>query len=96
MTAKIAVRNINHPGKTTILDKEPYEAMKKAMLKTLPKRPPGLTPDDIYVAVRSLLPEAIFPESARAGWWTKCVQLDLEARGIIARSTMRPLRLTRV
>ncbi len=30
---------------------------------------------------------------ARAGWWAKTVQLDLEAKGVIARGRTRPLRL---
>ncbi len=92
---KIVVENINHPGKTTLLDRTPYEAMKKAMLKVLPKRAPGLTPDDVHKAVLPLLPENVFPGGTRAGWWAKCVQLDLEAKGIIVRGTTRPLRLTR-
>lgn len=30
------------------------------------------------------LPESLFPGGAKAGWWTKAVQLDLEAKGLIA------------
>ena len=56
-TDKVCVENINHPGKTTLLEKTPYTAMKKAILKVLPKRPPGMTPDDIYKAVLPLLSE---------------------------------------
>jgi hypothetical protein len=47
-------------------------------------------------AVLPHLPEALFPAGARAGWYTKAVQLDLEARGIIARESTRPLRLHKV
>jgi Family of unknown function (DUF6958) len=93
---KVAVENVNHPGKTTSLDKAPYEAMKKAMLRVLPRKQPGFTPEEIQSAVLPLLPEDVFPGGAKAGWWTKCVQLDLEAKGIIVRSSTRPLRLTRV
>jgi hypothetical protein len=32
---------------------------------------------------------------AKAGWWAKTVQLDLEARGIIKRVKTSPLRLRR-
>jgi hypothetical protein len=38
------------------------------------------------------LPEALFPGGATAGWWQKCVQLDLEARGNLQRSKSSPLR----
>ena len=94
-SGKVAVENINHPGKATILDRIPYQAMKKAMLKVVPKRPPGMTPEEIYEAVLPHLPEKVFPGGSRAGWWAKSVQLDLEAKRIIRRGATRPLRLTR-
>jgi hypothetical protein len=95
-TAKVIVENVNHPGKTTMVDKTLYEAMKKAMLKVLPKKPPGLTPDDVYKAVLPILPEGVFPGGEKAGWWTKCVQLDLEAKGLVIRDKKaKPLRLIR-
>ncbi len=92
---KVVVENINHPGKTKLLDKTPYEAMRKALLRVLPRTPPGMTPEDVRKAVLPLLPESVFPGGAGGGWWAKCVQLDLEAKRIIVRSATRPLRLTR-
>jgi len=92
----VVVRNVNHPQKRTILDRAHYEAMRIAMLKVIPKRPPGLTPEKVHKAVLPLLPQAVFPDGAGAWWWVKCVQLDLEARRIVGRSATRPLRLTRV
>jgi hypothetical protein len=42
------------------------------------------------------LPDALFPGGARAGWWLKGVQVDLEARGAIERlPASKPLRLRR-
>lgn len=94
--SKVIVENIIHPGKTRAVDKTRYDAMKKAMLKVIPKRPPGVTPDDVYEAVLPLLPHEHFPGGEGAGWWCKCVQLDLEAKGLIVRDAkIRPLRLTR-
>ena len=62
----------------------------------IPKRPPGLTPDDVYEAVLPHLPQSLFPGGEWAGWWCKCVQLDLEAKGLIVRDPrIRPLPLTR-
>jgi hypothetical protein len=29
------------------------------------------------------LPQNLFPGGAKAGWWAKTVQLDLEARGLL-------------
>jgi hypothetical protein len=66
--------------------------MKAALLKTLPAQPPGLTQNEMRKAVRRFLPEHEFP-GARAAWWSRCVQLDLEVKGIIVRDAgSRPLR----
>ena len=73
-----------------------YEAMKRAFLKILPKTSPGLTPAEIQERALAHLPEELFPEGAKAGWWTKAVQLDLEAKGIVAREKTKPLRLRKV
>jgi hypothetical protein len=45
--------------------------------------------------VRPSLSDTLFPQGETCGWWVKCVQLDLEAKGIIAR-TPAPVRLWRV
>ena len=37
-------------------------------------------------------PEVCFREGAKAGWWKKAVQLDLEATGSVAREDSKPLR----
>jgi Family of unknown function (DUF6958) len=36
---------------------------------------------------------ALGAAEAKAGWWAKTVQLDLEAKGTIARAKAKPLRL---
>ena len=89
---KIEIENINHPGQVTRVDADKYEAMKRAFLKTLPKTSPGLLATEIRERVLGHLPETLFPEGATAGWWAKAVQLDLEAKGLIARENSRPLR----
>jgi hypothetical protein len=42
------------------------------------------------------LPQELYPDGAKAGWWAKTVQLYLEAKGVIERERVRPLRLHRV
>jgi hypothetical protein len=91
-TAKIAIENVNHPGRVRRVDADMYEAMKRAFLRILPKTSPGLTDTTIRERVIAHLPEELFPEGAKAGWWTKAVQLDLEARGVVAREKTKPLR----
>ena len=91
-TEKIAVENINTPGKTTNVDAGKYMAMKEAFLKVLPDTSPGLTQNEIQSQVQAHLPETLFPGGATAGWWAKTVQLDLEAKGIVERESCKPLR----
>lgn len=94
-TGRVAVENVNHPGQVRHLDAAPYEAMKRAVLQVLPGSAPGLTLEEARERVVPHLPEALFPGGERAGWWFKTVQLDLEAKGIVAREKTRPLRLHR-
>ena len=94
-TARIVVENIKHPGKSRAVDARKYQAMRRALLKVLPPRAPGLTLADTLTAVVPHLPAALFPGGARAGWWLKTVQLDLEAKKVIAREKTTPLRLHR-
>jgi hypothetical protein len=89
---KIEVENVLRPGKVYRVDAEKYEVMRRAFLKVLPKSAPGLSADELRDRLLPHLPEALFPQGARAGWWMKAVQLDLEAKGIIVREAVRPLR----
>ena len=89
---RIAIESIVHPGKTKDVDAGMYRAMRAAMLQVLPADSPGLTRDEILEAVPAHLPEDLYPDGAKAGWWSKAVQLDLEAKGVIARESCRPLR----
>ena len=91
-TKMIEVENVNHPGRVKRLEADRYEAMRRAFLKILPKTSPGLTAEEIQERVIAHLPEELFPGGAKAGWWTKTVQLDLEAKGVVAREKTKPLR----
>ena len=92
---KIAVENVNHPGKSRPADRAMYDAMKKAYLKVLPGKSPGLTPAEISARLSRELPQDLYPGGARAGWWAKTVQLDLEAKGLLRREKTSPVRLFR-
>jgi hypothetical protein len=70
--------------------------MKRAFLKILPKTSPGMTLAQVRERIAAHLPEEVFPDGAKAGWWAKTVQLDLEAKGTIAREETKPLRLRRI
>ena len=89
---RIVIANVNVPGHTTSVDAGMYNAMRRAMLKVLPSKAPGLTQAQIRDAVVPHLPADLFPGGAKAGWWAKAVQLDLEARGALVRESTKPLR----
>lgn len=95
MADKIEAQNVGQPGKTYRVDAAKYAEMRERMLAVLPDAPPGMTVADVIDAVRPSLSDTLFPQGETCGWWVKCVQLDLEAKGIIAR-TPAPVRLWRV
>lgn len=93
---RVEMLNFTSPGHVVRVEKAKYDAMKDALLAAVPKTEPGLTVAEIKARVLPLLPEELFPGGAKAGWWLKGVQLDLEARGLIARENVKPLRLHRL
>lgn len=93
---KISVENVNVPGYKTRVNKAMYDAMKQAMWKVLPSKSPGLTQNEVRQAVVRHLPGDLFPGGNKAGWWSKVVQLDQEAKGNLVREASKPLRWHRV
>jgi len=89
---KIEVENVNVPGQTSRVDAAKYTEMRAAMLSVLPDSSPGLTHAELCEAVRGRLAESIFPGGKKVMWWSKTVQLDLEAKRIITREPSKPLR----
>ena len=89
---KIEVENVNVPGQTSRVDAVRYGEMRTAVLEVLPDSSPGLTHAELCEAVRDRLDESIFPGGKKVMWWSKTVQLDLEAKGIITREASKPLR----
>ncbi len=91
--SKITIESATSPGRTERVDRAKYTAMRKALLAVLPRDPPGATVADAKAALQPRLPDDLFPGGAKAGWWLKAVQLDLEAKGVIARGPGKPVRL---
>jgi hypothetical protein len=70
---RIAVENVNYPGKVRDLDAAAYDAMRAAILKVLPSAAPGLTVAELGRKVATHLPEDIFPVgSGQAGGSRRC------------------------
>ncbi len=93
---KITVENVNTPGQTARVDQAKYDDMRAALLKILPDSPPGFTHQEMMDAVKPHLDQSLFPGGAKSGWWSKTVQLDLEAKRIICRADTKPLRWHRI
>jgi hypothetical protein len=49
--SRIAIENVNHPGRTSNVDAAMYEAMRKAVLDVVPAREPGFTVAELQAAV---------------------------------------------
>lgn len=95
--AVVTVQNVNVPGYTSRVNAAKYVAMRGALLRVLPRRSPGVTQTEMFEAVMEHLPDDLFPGGAKANWWAKTVQLDLEGKGIVQRSTQgKPLRWYRI
>jgi hypothetical protein len=88
----IEVRTPNKPGYVSRVDAAKYEAMRKVMMKVLPRRAPGMTQAEMWNALAKAAPKSEFPDRGKVGWWMKSVQLDLEARRMLVREDTRPLR----
>lgn len=93
---RVVVQNVNVPGYTSTVDAAKYAAMRRAILLVLPRFEPGLTQSEIRKDVVAHLPEELFPGGAKAAWWAKTVQLDLEAKDLVVREQSKPLRWHRV
>ncbi len=92
----VEVRSYGSPKYRGRLDAVKYNAMKQAVLKVTPRNGPGITQAEMFDGVRKLVPKSQFPGTTHA-WWSKSVQLDLEARGVLKRDPeAKPLRWTRV
>ncbi|MBK1795904.1 hypothetical protein JHL21_15530 [Devosia sp. WQ 349] len=93
MADKIEIENVGQPGKTYRVDATKFAAVREVVLAVLPSQAPGISVSELIAAVKPKLPQDLFPGGEKAGWWVKAVQLDLEAKGIIALAAKPPVRL---
>ncbi|KKB08171.1 DUF6958 family protein [Devosia chinhatensis] len=96
MGDRIEIENVGQPGKTYRVDARKFAAMKEAVLASVPDAAPGIAVSELIAAVKPKLPQDLFPGGEKAGWWVKAVQLDLEAKKVLARADRPPVRLYRV
>ena len=87
----IKAQNVNHPDYRESLKEEKYTVIREAMLAALPDGgSDGMLFNQLEKKVAAYLadknvPTVLFPKPGSVRWYTKTVQLDLEARGIIER-----------
>jgi len=93
MAASGRTVGVRTPTKSTgrRVDATKYEAMRHVLLRVMPKTAPGMTEAKMRAAVAKAAPKTIFPNTTH-GWWAKCVQLDLEAKGLLVREKTTPAR----
>lgn len=93
---RIEIENFTSPGHIQRVDRAKYTAMRDALIAVLPTGSPGITVAEAKAKLLPALPEDSYPGGAKAGWWLKAVQLDLEAKGAIKRGPGSPVRLFRI
>jgi len=80
-----------------LIDREKYDLVRQAILGILPDAENGMTWIELTELIGPLLPERLFRHMGTVRWYTRAVQLDLEAQGEIMRiPDSKPLRLRRV
>ncbi len=73
--------------------KAEYEAMEQAILAYLRKVKKPVSFNELLIGVSKTVPPGLFPDEARARWYAKVVQRDLELTGRIERLPEPPVRL---
>lgn len=89
---KVEVETPNVPGHVERVDEAKYYDMRQAIEAVA--GPDPLTAKAMKEAALPHLSDALFPQGKTAGWWQKCVQLDMEAKGLLTRHATKPLTWT--
>ena len=89
-------RNVNRGSGGFAVTAEKYEPIRKAILASVPRSREGVGFKDLVASVAKLVPKDLFPKKGSVSWYTKVVQLDLEANGQIERiAGVTPQRVRR-
>lgn len=76
---------------------EKYDPIRKAILASVPRNKEGVSFKELVAAVSRKVPKPLFPKPGSVAWYTKIVQLQLEAEGLIARiEGVTPQRVRRL
>ncbi len=90
-------KNVNKGSRGFAVTAEKYEPIRKAILASIPRSQDGMSFKELVAAVKGRVSEELFPKRGSVAWYTKVVQLDLEAKGQIERIPgVKPQRVRRV
>lgn len=78
-------KNVNKRSRGFAVTAEKYEPIRKAILASVPRNKEGVSFGELVASVNRRVPKALFPKRGSVSWYTKVVQLDLEASGQIER-----------
>ena len=78
-------RSVNKGSGGFAVTPEKFGLIEKALLASMPRNATGITFKDLVRSVAGGAPKELFPKKGSIAWYTKVVQLDLEARGVIER-----------
>lgn len=89
-------KNVNKGSRGFAVTQEKYEIIRKAIMESVSGAAAGVTFKELVASVASRVPTSLFPKKNSVSWYTKVVQLDLEARGWLERAPgQAPQRLRR-
>jgi hypothetical protein len=88
----IGIENFATPGRILMVERVKFLAMRDVLLSVLPAKAPRITSAEVKGRILHVLAQDLFPGTAKAGWWQKAAQLDLEAKGCILREDTKPLK----
>ena len=78
-------KNVNKGSRGFAVTAEKYEPIRRAILESIPRNTTGVSFKELVASVASRVPGNLFPKKGSVSWYTKVVQLDLEAKGQIER-----------
>lgn len=89
-------KNVNKGSGGFAVTPEKYEPIRKAIMASIPKAPAGVSFKELVALVKERVPDELFPRKGSVSWYTKVVQLDLEAQGVLERvAGVAPQRIRR-
>ena len=78
-------RNVNKGSGGFTVTPEKYQPIQRAILASVPRNKTGVSFKELVASVTSKVPKDLFQKKGSVAWYTKVVQLDLEAKGYLER-----------